>query len=80
MKKPQIRDRAPPFDENPMSIPGVATQVRCSHGTHRYLFTVASSRTWRGSQACAAWDPAISIASPGSGSTGLAYGGNYTPL
>ena len=59
---PQIRDRAPPVDENPLGISRAATQARRSHGTRRDLFTVASSRTWRGSQACAAWDPAINIA------------------
>ena len=42
-----------------MSVSRTITRARLSHGTHRYLFTVASSRIWRGSQACAAWDPAF---------------------
>jgi len=37
------------------------TQARHSHGARRVLFTVASFRTWRGSQVYVARDPTLYI-------------------
>ena len=37
------------------------TQVRRSRGARRVLFTVASFRTWRGSQVYVARDPTLYI-------------------
>ena len=48
----------------PRSMSWDATPVRRSHGTRSILLTVASFRTWRGSQVYAAWDPTLSIIIP----------------
>ncbi len=62
---PLVRDRAPPFDQALLSVSRATAPARRSHGTRRFLLTVASFRTWRGSQVCAAWDPAFNTAFPG---------------
>ena len=37
------------------------TQAKRSHGARKFLFTVASFRTWRGSQVYVARDPTLYI-------------------
>ena len=51
-----------PLRHQPLSVSRTATQIRHSHGTRRIPLTVASFRTWRGSQVYAAWDPTFYIA------------------
>ncbi len=51
------------------------TQARHSHGARWTSLTVASFRTWRGLQACAAWDPALNIIFCDIGSCALPKGG-----
>ena len=75
-----FRDRAPPFDPDPLSMSRVMTRVRHSHGTRRVSFTVASFRTWRGSQVYAAWDPTFYIIISRYRRMGPAWGRNSTPL
>ena len=64
----------------PLGVSRIATQVRHSHGTHRLPFTVASFRTWRGSQVCAAWDPTLYTTNPRYRPIGPAWGRDSTPL
>ena len=59
----------------PGGISSGLAQARHSHGTRGTSLTVAAVKPWRGSRACAAWDPAVNTipweigpcASPGGG-------------
>ncbi len=64
----------------PLSVSPAVTPVRRSHGTRRVLFTVASFRIWRGSQAYAAQDPTLNITHLRYWPIGAAWGRNSTPL
>ena len=49
-----LHGRAPPVDTNIPACFGQPAPIRRPHGAQRDLLTVASSRTWRVSQASAA--------------------------
>ena len=79
IEEPTSRPRTP-LRRPPLDVLRTVTPVRRSHGARSIPFTVASFRTWRGSQDCAAWDPTFYAAVSKNRPIGAAWGRNSTPL